>query len=90
LEALDELFRAAGFEDIATQPIDVTMRLPDFEDLWRAQAPIYSTTTRAVAALSNADRTRLIGYVRAAVATLPDDTVACAARANAIKARVKD
>jgi len=88
LEALDTLFDAAGFEDIATRALDVTIHFPTFDDLWRAQTPIYSPTTQAVAALTEADRTRLIGYVRAALPPQSDGTVACTARANAIKARV--
>lgn len=90
LEALDALFRNTGLQDIATRTIDVTLRFSDFEDLWRAQTPVYSPTTQTVATLSEASRARLIGYVRAAVPTRSDGTVTCSARAHAVKARVKD
>jgi ubiquinone/menaquinone biosynthesis C-methylase UbiE len=90
LEALDAVFNAAGFEHIATRAIDVTIRFPSFEDLWRAQTPVYSPTTQAVAALSDPDRKRLIDYVRAALPSRSDGTVACTARANAIKAHAPD
>ena len=88
LDALHALFEQAGFEDIATRTIDVTMRFPNFDDLWRAQTPVFNPVTKTVAALSEADRRRLIECVRAALPAAADDSIAYSARANAIRARV--
>jgi ubiquinone/menaquinone biosynthesis C-methylase UbiE len=88
LDALHALFAQAGFKDIVTRTIDVTMRFPNFDDLWRAQTPVFNPLTRTVAALPETDRMRLIEHVRALVPADADGSVACSARANAIKARV--
>ena len=52
IEALHALFETSGFKSIRTRSIDVTVRFPNFEELWRAQTPVYSPTTKALAALS--------------------------------------
>jgi ubiquinone/menaquinone biosynthesis C-methylase UbiE len=88
LDALDELFEQASFDDIETRTIDVTMRFPNFDDFWRAQTPVYSPLTKTIAALPEADRIRLIERVRAILPADRDGSIACSARANAIKARV--
>ena len=46
--------------NIATRTIDVTMRFGDFDALWLAQTPVFNPLTKMVAALSEADRMRLI------------------------------
>ncbi len=88
LDALDALFRRAGFDAIATRSIDVTVEFPDFEAFWTAQTPSYSPTTRIIAAMSEDDRVRLVETVRAALPSGPDGRITYPARANAVKARV--
>ena len=90
LGALNSLFERAGFERIATSPIDVTLSFSDFDDFWQAQTPSYSPTTKMIAAMTKSDRVRLIEVVRAAVPVCPDGRIEYPARANAIKARVPD
>jgi hypothetical protein len=88
LDALQSLFECAGFEQIATRTIDVTSSFANFDDLWRAQTPSFSPTTKAVAALPQADRGRLIDKVRAGLPSNLDGSVSYSARAHAIKSRI--
>lgn len=88
LGALGSLFERAGFEEIATRSIDVTITFPGFEDFWLAQTPSYSPTTKMIAAMTKSDRIRLIEAVRAGLPNRPDGSIEYSARANAIKARV--
>lgn len=87
-EALSALFAGSGLGDIATRSIDVTMSFADFDEFWRTQTPVYSPAGKAIAALSETDRERLIEWLRARLPAGADGSVACSARANAIKARV--
>lgn len=87
LDALRSLFERAGLEQIATRTIDVTMSFADFDDLWRAQTLNCGPRGKTVAALSEAERARLIDKVRASLPASPDGSVAQSARAHAIKAR---
>ncbi len=88
LVALRGLFERAGLRNVEARAIDVTMRFPGFEDLWRAQTPVSNPVTKTVAALSESDRMALMEAVRAMTPTDTDGGVSCACRANAIKALV--
>ena len=90
LEALSTLFAGRGLKDIATRTIDVTMHFPDFDDFMQTQTPAYSPTGKAIAALSQSDREKLLESVRASLPTRIDGGVAFTARANAIKAYVPE
>src|SRR6185295_4159833 len=86
-DALRALFRAAGYGEIETTTIDVTVGFPDFESYWHSQLPSYSPTTKAIAALRGDRRSQLQDAVREELGQRPGDPVTCSARANAIKAR---
>ena len=88
--ALNTLFEQAGFEGIATRSISVTVPFPDFDAFWQAQTPGYSPIGRAIAAMTNTDRLRLIETVRAGLPVGPDGSIQYSARANAIKAHLPD
>jgi hypothetical protein len=66
------------------------MSFPDFNDCWVSLTPGYSPTGKAVAALSESDREKLIESVRASLPAGPDGSITYSARANAIKARVPE
>lgn len=87
LETLGSLFAGAGLQNVATRTIEVTMSFPSFDDYWRTQLPPYSPTGKAVAALSAADREKLMQSVRAVMPAGPGGGVSFTARANAIKSR---
>ena len=88
LGALISMFERAGFQEIASTSIDITISFPDFESFWQAQTPSYAPTTKIIAAMRSADRERLMESVRAGLPLSPDGTIQYPARANAIKARV--
>ena len=88
LDALRSLFERAGFEQIATKTIDVTMSFANFDDLWRAQTPNFGPRGKFVENLSGAERARLIDKVRASLPANPDGSVVYSVRAHAIKARI--
>jgi ubiquinone/menaquinone biosynthesis C-methylase UbiE len=88
LDALRSLFERAGFEQIATKTIDVTMSFANFDDLWREQTLNFGPRGKIVAALSETEHARLIDKVRASLTAGPDGNVAYSARAHAIKARI--
>jgi ubiquinone/menaquinone biosynthesis C-methylase UbiE len=88
LAALSLLFASAGFEEIATRSIDVSVDFQDFDDFWRAHTPNLHPTTKMIAELRNADRSRLIERVRAELPPGPNGSIAYSARANAVKAHV--
>jgi hypothetical protein len=87
LEALTALFGKAGFENIATRTIDVTLAYADFDDFWQAQTSSYSPTTKTIAAMNESERARLMQTVRAGLPVRADGAIAYSARANAVKAR---
>lgn len=82
------LFEQARMKEIVTRTIEVEMRFPSLDDVWQPRAPAFNPITRIVAALSDADRSRLIDRVRTVLPAHPDGSVSYSARANAIKARV--
>jgi SAM-dependent methyltransferase len=90
LDAMRSLFADARLEDITVRTIGVTVSFTDFDEYWHSQMPSYSPVTKTIAKLPEADRTRLIEIVRASLPSLPDGSVTCSARANAIRARVPD
>lgn len=87
LPALRSLFEQAGFEDIATRPIEVALSFPDFDAFWRSQTPSYSPTTKAIAAMNEADRARLVDAVHSALPLRPDGAIEYSVRAHAARAR---
>jgi hypothetical protein len=60
----------------------------NFEDFWQSQVPPFTPNGKAVAALRESDRAKLIEAVRAILPSDPDGGIAYSARANAVKGRV--
>jgi SAM-dependent methyltransferase len=88
LDSLRSHFERAGFDQIATKAIDVTMSFANFGELWCAQTLNFGPRGKIVAALSEAERAGLTEKVRAKLPTGPDGSVDYSARAHAIKARI--
>jgi SAM-dependent methyltransferase len=86
--ALNSLFGQAGFEEIETQAIDVSLDFPSFDDYWRAQTPRLHPIAKTIAGLSEPDRAKLVDLVKAEVTRHPNGSICCVARANTIKGRV--
>ena len=87
LNSLLSLFEQAGFREIATRPIDVAVRFPDFDDFWRAQTPSYSPTTKMIAAMRRQERSKLRSILRGVVPAFSNGEIGYSSRANAVKAR---
>jgi SAM-dependent methyltransferase len=87
LAALKSLFANAGFQQIETTTIDVSLDFPDFDEYWQAQTPPLHPYVKTIAALPEADRARLVELVRAELTARPDGSITTSARANAFKAR---
>jgi len=87
LKAFSSLFERAGFEQIEARAIDVSLDFPSFDEYWQAQTPPLHPNVKAIAALAETDRARLVDLVRAELTARPDGSITTSARANAIKAR---
>jgi SAM-dependent methyltransferase len=87
LAAFSSLFERAGFEQIEARTIDVSLDFASFDEYWVAQTPPLHPNVKAIAALSETDRVRLIDLVRAELTVRPNGSITTSARANAIKAR---
>jgi len=87
IEALRDLFEAAGLQSIQTAIFDVRLAYVDLDDFWRAQTPGYSPTTRIINAMTAAERRRLRRVVQDALSAEPGGRIEYSARANAIRAR---
>ncbi len=85
--ALALLFEQAGFGEVVSRSIVVTLEYSDFDDFWSAQTPAYSPTTKIIAAMSADQREALKELVKAQLPSRPDGIVEYSARANAVKAR---
>jgi ubiquinone/menaquinone biosynthesis C-methylase UbiE len=87
LDALASLFEEAGLEEIEVRTIEATVAYVDFEDFWQAQTPAYLPTSKTIAAMSPAERSRLTEAVRAELPAASGGRIEYSARANAIKVR---
>jgi SAM-dependent methyltransferase len=88
IEALRSRFEQAGFDEIATRAIEISVRYDNFDDFWQSQVPPFTPNGKAIAALQQAERARLVEAVRVALPRDPDGGFGYSARANAVKARV--
>lgn len=84
-DALAELFRGAGFQNVEVQAIDVATDFKDFDDFWspflkgRAPAPAY------VLSLSDDERAALRERLRAGLPFALDGSIPLVARAWAVR-----
>ncbi|MDA9544300.1 methyltransferase type 11 [Bradyrhizobium sp. CCBAU 45321] len=86
MEALRDLWRGAGLEDVQTREITVQRTFSDFDDFWAIS--LKSPALRpSVAAMRPADVETLIARVRASLPAHADGRITCAARAHAIRGR---
>ena len=88
LAALYSGIEQAGFTEIATTAIDISVEFADFPSFWRAQTSSHSSTTSIIAGLSEKERVALAESVRGGLPRRGDGSIHYPARANAIKARI--
>jgi hypothetical protein len=69
---LEALLAAAGFGEIAVEPIAVEWRYPDFESYWRSQSSLNGSLSQLLPTLPDEERERLAGAVREALERFRD------------------
>lgn len=86
MDALRELWTAAGLEDVQTREITVRRQFASFDDFWTTslKSPVLRP---AVAAMKAEEVETLISRVRSRLPADPDGRITCNARAHAIKGR---
>jgi SAM-dependent methyltransferase len=89
LLALEELWRAAGFEQIGTRAINISVEFADFEDFWQSMTMPVGPAGKAIAAMSPDSRVRLRSVLEQQMPLTADGRVTYEARASAVKGRKK-
>jgi SAM-dependent methyltransferase len=85
--ALGRLWAEAGLTDVAVDPIEITTRFSDFDDLWTPFLSGQGPAPGYVAALSPPARERLRRTLRALVPGDTDGVISLRARAWAVRGR---
>ena len=89
LMALEELWRAAGFIEIGTRAIDISVEFADFEEFWQSMTMPVGPAGKAIAAMSPEGRVRLRNVLEQQMPLTADGRVIYEARASAVKGRKK-
>jgi SAM-dependent methyltransferase len=87
IDAMRELWRGAGLQDVETRQITVQRTFADFEDYWDVTL-LSASVAPTMAAMSAADRDGLKNRLRARVTADAAGRIICSGRANAAKGRV--
>ncbi|MGH7155353.1 MAG: hypothetical protein ACREF3_15615, partial [Acetobacteraceae bacterium] len=87
IEALRELWAAAGLESIETREIAVQRRFADADDFW-ASASRTDSVRPVIAGMTPADQDRLKQNICRRLPSDPDGRVTHSGRANAVLGRV--
>ena len=87
-QALADLFRSAGLDDVEGRAIEIQLEFPNFEDYWDSQTGIVNNTIRPIRAMSDMDVERLKTDLRAGLPTDGDGRISYAARCNAVRGSV--
>lgn len=84
-EALEELFRQAGFLDVHCDPIEITTEFSSFDEYWQPFLGGSGPAPSYVSSLEEERRTALAGELDRALPRRPDGTIALIARAWAVR-----
>jgi ubiquinone/menaquinone biosynthesis C-methylase UbiE len=87
LDALRDLWTAAGLGSIETREISVRRTFDDFGDFW-TKSTASGSISPTIAAMPAADVERLKQHVRAMLPMDPSGRITWSARANAVKGQV--
>jgi hypothetical protein len=87
IEAMRDLWKAAGFDQVETREIAVQRSFANFEEYWTiaATGPGLSTT---LATIAPADVERIKSGARTRLIPDASGKITCSARANAVKGRL--
>jgi ubiquinone/menaquinone biosynthesis C-methylase UbiE len=89
LQALQDLWESAGFQEIETRVIRIPVTFDDFDEFWGSISAPVGPAGKAIAAMSPDTLQRLRAAVREQVPIAADGRVSYEACANAIKGKVK-
>jgi ubiquinone/menaquinone biosynthesis C-methylase UbiE len=89
LLALEELWRAAGFEQIGTRAIDISVEFADFEEFWQSMTVPVGPAGKAIAAMPPDGLAQLRSVLEQQMALTVDGRIIYEARASAVKGRKK-
>ena len=84
-QGLESAFDAAGLEDIAVRPLDITTRFESFDDYWQPFLLGQGSGPTYLAAREETIRTAIRDRLRAGFPTASDGSLTLAARALAIR-----
>jgi ubiquinone/menaquinone biosynthesis C-methylase UbiE len=85
LQALEELWRAAGFVQVGMRAIDISVEFADFENFWQSLTMPVGPAGKAIAAMSPDGRAQLRSVLEQQVPLTADGRVIYKARASAVK-----
>jgi ubiquinone/menaquinone biosynthesis C-methylase UbiE len=89
LLALEELWRAAGFEQTGTRAIDISVEFADFEDFWQSMTVPVGPAGKVITAMSPDNLAQLRSVLEQQTPLTADGRVLYEARASAAKGRKK-
>jgi ubiquinone/menaquinone biosynthesis C-methylase UbiE len=87
-ERLDELFRGAALDRVATRAIEIDVSYPDFDTYWASQTALANNIVQYLQKMSTADVERVKAYLREHLPKDQAGRIAYKARASAAKGRV--
>lgn len=87
-QRLEEIFKAALLDQVATRLIEIEVSYPDFETYWTSQTALANSIVQHLRAMTPSDVERVKAWLRAKVPTDPAGRVAYRARACAARGRV--
>jgi ubiquinone/menaquinone biosynthesis C-methylase UbiE len=85
LTALEELWRLAGFVQIDSRAIDISVEFAGFEEFWKSMTMPVGPAGKAIAEMSPDDRERLRSVLERQMPLTGDGGIAYGARASAVK-----
>lgn len=88
LDALGEMFAAAGLDDVSTRAIEIEVSYSDFDDYWDSETALVNPTVQVIRDMSADDVDRLQASLKDRLPTDSDGRIAYKACANAVKGRV--
>jgi ubiquinone/menaquinone biosynthesis C-methylase UbiE len=87
---LDEIFKAASLDQVATRLIEIEVFYPDFDTYWTSQTAFANSIVQHLRAMKDSDVERVKECLREQVPTDAAGRIAYKARASAARGRVPD
>jgi ubiquinone/menaquinone biosynthesis C-methylase UbiE len=87
-QRLEEIFKAASLDQVATRPIEIDVSYPDFERYWSSQTALANSIVQHLRAMKDCDVERVKARLRERVPTDSTGRIAYKAWASAARGRV--